>query len=378
MKLFKKLSIFSIIMLLLNIIAVAALIISYSASVLSPDSIPVVAFFGISYPIFLSLNLLFVFYWLFRLKLLFLLSAITILAGYRYISEIVQFNDKIKVDNPDSLVKVVSYNVRYFNYELQRKKFNKRDSILDFLRKEKPDIICFQEFLSSGKFKYNIIDTIKKITGDKYLNIMYYMKAGKTFNYGMSIFSKFPIIKSGKLKFQGNNTNSCIFSDLLIKGDTVRVYDAHLESIRFGKEDYLFVDDINKGENRDTTKKSGLRKIIQKLKRAFIKRGPQTRLLSEQIKKSPYPVIVCGDFNDTPSSYTYHRIVANNNLKDAFVESGHGLAQTYNGIFPSFKIDYILHSNKFKSYNFRIFKYDLSDHYPISCYIDIKNERIIK
>ena len=94
-------------------------------------------------------------------------------------------------------------------------------------------------------------------------------------------------------------------------------------------------------------------------------------MMAEHIKKSKYPVIVCGDFNDTPSSYTYHQIMSRNMLKDAFTESGKGLAQTYNGVFPSFKIDYILYSKQFKSYNFKISKNNLSDHLPVSCYIEL-------
>jgi endonuclease/exonuclease/phosphatase family metal-dependent hydrolase len=370
-KLIKK--IFSIIIFIINILAVIALILSYFAFFISPDSVPIIAFFGIAYPIILIINILFVIYWIIRLKFTFLISFIAIIIGYKNISTILQFNNnKINITQADNIIKVMSYNVRYFNYEITKEKNNKRDSIIDYLKNEHPDILCIQEYYSAKKKKkFNITDTLKKINNNKYAYILYFQKKEIEHNYGMAIFSKFPIINKGAINFKSYGTNNCIFADLLINNDTIRVYNAHLESIRFGAEDYLFVDDLSNKDTKDIKIESNFKRIINKLKKAFIKRCPQVRLLSESIKKSKYPVIVCGDFNDTPSSYTYYQIALRNKLKDAFVESGKGIAHTYNGIFPSFKIDYILYSPKFKSYNFTITKNNLSDHYPINCYINL-------
>ena len=91
--------------------------------------------------------------------------------------------------------------------------------------------------------------------------------------------------------------------------------------------------------------------ILRKLKSAFVKRAKQVDALHEYISKSPYPVILCGDFNDTPTSYTYHTV--RGGLRDAFVDSGTGMSGTYAGKLPSFRIDYILYDKKFKS--FKIF-----------------------
>ena len=86
-----------------------------------------------------------------------------------------------------------------------------------------------------------------------------------------------------------------------------------------------------------------------------------------EVKKSPYKTILCGDFNDTPVSYCYNRI--ENELIDAFIESSSGIGSTYIGKFPFNRIDYIFYSNKLQSKEFKTHNIKYSDHKPISCYI---------
>jgi endonuclease/exonuclease/phosphatase family metal-dependent hydrolase len=108
-----------------------------------------------------------------------------------------------------------------------------------------------------------------------------------------------------------------------------------------------------------------IKDISFRLKDAFIRRAKQANILSKKITATPYPTIVCGDFNDTPVSYTYHKIKGN--LNDAFMEAGSGIGNTYVGNFPSYRIDYFLYSNDFKVKNYKVPHIKLSDHYPIVC-----------
>jgi endonuclease/exonuclease/phosphatase family metal-dependent hydrolase len=109
--------------------------------------------------------------------------------------------------------------------------------------------------------------------------------------------------------------------------------------------------------------------ILRRMKRAFVKRAIQADGIALHIASCRYKVIVCGDFNDTPASYVYHTI--RGNLKDAFIESGSGFEQTYAGIFPKFRIDYIFHSKEFKSKQYHHLSETVTDHYPIISYIQL-------
>ena len=164
-----------------------------------------------------------------------------------------------------------------------------------------------------------------------------------------------------------------IYTDIVAGADTFRVFNAHLESDKFQPDDYRFIKDFDVGR-KEPSKLMGYWKrivgIVTRLKNSAIKRGQQAPVMAKYIAESPYPVIVCGDFNDTPSSYTYRQVSAH--LADAFRESGNGFGKTYLGAFPSFRIDYILHDKRIKSKGFQTGTQKFSDHYPVSCMMQMK------
>jgi endonuclease/exonuclease/phosphatase family metal-dependent hydrolase len=186
-------------------------------------------------------------------------------------------------------------------------------------------------------------------------------------HWGMAIFSKYPLINKKVIDFNHRGSNLCLYADLVAKKDTLRIYNCHLQSIRFGQEDYKLMNRI--GYDIEEEDASGLKKILSRLKIAFTKRASQADTVAASIHASSYPVIFCGDFNDTPSSYSYKTI--SENLCDAFRESGSGFGSTYVGPFPAFRIDFIFHSPGLKSYEFTTIKQKLSDHYPLTCNIEL-------
>ena len=119
-----------------------------------------------------------------------------------------------------------------------------------------------------------------------------------------------------------------------------------MQSIKFGKEDYVFADDSPKNKAKSNNLNKASQKIISKLKQAYLLRAGQALQLEKHISESPYPVILCGDFNDTPTSFTYHTL--SKKLTDSFIESGKGIGRSYAGKMPSYRIDYIFHDNHFK------------------------------
>jgi endonuclease/exonuclease/phosphatase family metal-dependent hydrolase len=357
-------------MLWLNNFSVAFLILSYLSPFISPESFWQIAFLGLAYPVLVLINLLFVFYWLILWKKRFLISLSAIAIGYFQLGNFIQsnFSGSGKGDLSKSATLVVSYNVRLFDLYNWTKNKQTRNKIFDLLKEKNADILCLQEIYTDDTKEFATIDSLLKIQKAGNLHMEYTARVEPNHNFGIATLTSYPIIRKGKLEFPEKNHNVCIYTDVLIEKDTVRIYNMHLQSIKFQPEEYKYVDDIlNNRETEEEVKKS--KNILRRLKIAFQKRAAQADVVHQHIEQCPYPAIVCGDFNDTPSSYTYHTI--SGSLKDAFKESGFGTGRTYIGKFPSFRIDYILYSNNIASWGFGIEPEELSDHYPISCYIQL-------
>jgi endonuclease/exonuclease/phosphatase family metal-dependent hydrolase len=263
-------------------------------------------------------------------------------------------------------LKILTYNVQIFNL-LGRNTFGEHQKLLfQFINTENPDVICFQEFYTNRKKGLGLDVINKKLKAYPYHHIEW-IKDGDISNYGIAIYSKYPITNKMKLSFQNTN-NSTIFSDIVFRDDTIRLFNNHLQSIKFGRENYQFI--TNQSAYSQSEKIKELQDISFRLREAFIKRAEQADHLSREIELSPHPVIVCGDFNDTPVSYTYRKI--RGDLKDSFLEAGEGFGETYEGKFPSYRIDYILHSKELETFYYETRKVKLSDHYPVVAEILVK------
>ena len=180
------------------------------------------------------------------------------------------------------------------------------------------------------------------------------------------MFSKYPIIEKGDVIFDSQSStdfNYCIYSDIVKNKDTFRIYNVHLQSIRLNETHY----DFNKTKISDKKNYIAIRSIYRKLRVAYLKRAEQAKKIINHIKTAPYPVIICGDFNDTPMSYTYNQF--NKGLVDAFRNASFGIGTSYVGKIPAGRIDYIFHSPSLFSSNFTIQKEVLSDHRAVSCII---------
>lgn len=355
--------------MLLNHIVAIGLLISYLAPYVSPENFWFIAFFGLAYPILVILNLVFVIYWTVQLNKTAFYSLILLFSGWTQIKEYIQVNPINTPDNSTNLIKVMSYNVKLFDLYNWTHNIETRGKMFELIKKESPNIMCIQEFYTRDSTdEFNNLDTLLKLQNAKYTHLEYTTTLRKKDHWGIAIFSSYPIIANGKIDFDTKSNNICIYSDILINKDTVRVYNIHLQSIKFDYGDYKFVDDLMNNKETEELEKS--KNILKRLKLGYIKRAKQTELVAAHVATSPYPVIVCGDFNDTPASYTYHTI--SNNLSDAFVESGKGFGRSYIGKFPSFRIDYILHSKVFKAYNFKTIRKELSDHFPVVTYLEKK------
>ncbi len=297
-----------------------------------------------------------------------LFSVVIILLGWGYIGRFIQIRLKDRTTVSNSDIHLLSYNVRLFNYYQWEKGTGVSDSIIQYASNRGANIACFQEYLTvdaPARFDKNSLDTF--LADFPYRHEYFTYNAIPTWSTGIVTYSQLPIIRKGNLHFE-NSYNSCSYSDLIHGSDTIRVFNVHLQSIHLKEDSYTIMDDpVNK---IDQKRLNEMKDISGRLKTAYIKRARQVDEVSRLIRSSPYPVIVCGDFNDTPVSYTYHKI--RGDLQDAFIQSGAGLSNTYRGNFPSFRIDFIFFSHSFEAIGYQRDQVSYSDHYPVSCQLNIK------
>ncbi len=274
----------------------------------------------------------------------------------------IQFNVKEK-NVPKKHYRLVSYNTMLFDLYNWKKNSESRAKIFNDLYELKGDIYCFQEYYTSEEAgDFNNSDSLEKLLQLPHQHIEYTTTLRNYDHWGMATFSKYPIINRGKIEFQTRNNNLCIYSDIVIKKDTIRVYNVHLQSVSFSKKDNDYLADLKEGKNpEEDIEKS--KNILRRLKRAFVKRAKQVDAIRIHMNTCPYPILICGDFNDTPASYTYQQF--NEILNDAFVTHGNGIGKTYAGPWPQFRIDYILYHNSIRCLNYQQTDITYTDHYAI-------------
>jgi endonuclease/exonuclease/phosphatase family metal-dependent hydrolase len=264
----------------------------------------------------------------------------------------------------------MSFNVRLFDiYKWGNSDL--KDSEAEFLKlfeKESVDILCIHEFaVDHRKSEHVSVAKIKK-RGHFTEYVSTLKQQTEKIETGQAIFSKYPIISSGTI---GINTDilTCLYADILKDGDTIRVYNTHLESIRFQQDEYSLFDRKSTSSKNIFSRVGGL---FSKLKQAYPKRIKQSKLILQNTKDTDFPSIICGDFNDPPTSYVYG--LFDDQLNDAFYAADIQLGRTYAGKIPAGRIDYLFYNHQLAPVSFDILQqYKLSDHYPIVSTLRIKN-----
>lgn len=334
---------------------------------LSPINFWPVGFLTLSAFYFLLLLLVFFIFWLFVKPRWALISLIAIGLAYKPVQHILPFRFASSFDlgKPDNNIRVMTWNVAQFNVLNDKKHPEVRKQMFDIIEQYKPDIACFQEMVAEDSTvrKHGHIDEF--LAKLKYPDYFYSYNVKEDFwgyaHFGIIIFSRYPIIKKQTISQYPNNYNSIFqFVDIVKGNDTIRVFNVHLQTLRFSRENMKYIDEPT-AEKENAIRES--KSIIGKFKRGFLKRQVQADRIRAEIKKSPYPAIVTGDFNDVPNSYAYH--VIGSGMKNAFGEKGSGLGRTYSSISPVLRIDNIFADSKFDVKQFLRIPKKLSDHFPI-------------
>jgi endonuclease/exonuclease/phosphatase family metal-dependent hydrolase len=362
----RQLSGFNRIILWINYVVIVALLLSIIAKYISPQLFWLIAFFGLAFPFIAIANFLFIIYWILIGKRTAIFSILALLIALPTSFRFVQISSSSTMG---ANLKVSSYNSMLFDLYNWKKNKDSRSQILTGLAEMNSDILCLQEFYTSEeKNDFHNTDTLTKLLNLNYHQVEYTSTLRNTDHWGMAIFSKYPIINKGKILFNTRSNNLCIYSDLVIGKDTVRVYNIHLQSISFSKSDTKFINAVVSEEDAKDEVENG-KNILRRIKRAFVKRAEQVQMVKASLANCKYKIILCGDFNDTPASYAYQQL--RSDLKDSFVEKGLGFGRTYAGAWPQFRIDYILHSPNIKCRQFKRQAETITDHFPITAYFEL-------
>lgn len=304
--------------------------------------------------------------WLFARSAWLLLPVITLGWGWQAIRNIFPFNagKKFVVEKNNATLRVMSWNVEQFDIQQYKTHPEAKMQMLDLINQYKPDIACFQEMVGGDYNKaINYLGDFKRALHFENYYYSYDLRLDfdHMHHFGVIIFSRSPFIKRQTVSFAPSDYNSTFqYVDIINNTDTIRVFNIHLQSLKFTQDNLQYLD--NPELNTDKTF-SESRNIISKLKKGFLKRGVQANRIRQEIERSPYPVVVCGDFNDVPNSYAYTTI--GKNLKNAFVEKGSGIGRTFSGISPTLRIDNIFAGDRFSIAQFTRINKKLSDHFPI-------------
>jgi len=345
------------IFLSLNIFFALSLIFSYLAVHINPGDFSIPAFFGLAYPYLLLINIVFLVIWAALLRWEALISFAVIVAGYSHFSNYIRIFKPHNTENGNILI--MCYNLRLMNYYEDPQERETEKKILALIKSKQPDILCLQELFINGDASQKD-NEIKKALGGGYYSHTKLLGKGKNKFYGIATYTKYRIAGTGEIIHPGSSSLS-IYTDVIIQGDTFRVFNNHLQSFRLKKTEKSFLEELLEAENREAVNE--IMSLSASLKKGFIQRALQAQVVKDYINRSPYPVIVAGDFNDTPVSYSYRKI--RKGLNDSFVTSGYGAGFTYRGNYPPNRIDYILYDNSLVNTDFEILRVKYSDHYPV-------------
>lgn len=322
----------------------------------NPVSHPYIACAGLLFPVFLLINLGFLFFWLaFHRRMIF----IPIL-GYAAAFVPLRIYMPINAGGttpPAGSIKMVTWNVHGFTTPAGEQS---AADIAGFIKNSAADIVCLQEDNGAAPghsaidsiFPHHSTDIVAEDKGNS-----------------VGIYTRFPIVRKERIPYPSKGNGSMAYY-LKIRKDTVIVINNHFESTHLSLDERQRYKNMLKGKMGEDTVRAESKRLLRRLGESSALRAPQADAVHAYIEAHrAYPLIVCGDFNDNPISYT-RRIVAKD-LTDCYVSTGRGIGLSYNqkGFFV--RIDNMMCSSQFKPYNCKVHNnVDVSDHYPMSCWLE--------
>ena len=352
----------------LTLLLLGCLMASLFSPYINPYSLLIPAFLGLAFPLIWLLNagnLLISFVLdrrIFFITLIYLLVGTPLMFKHFHVS----FNRNCAKN--EGLFKIMSYNVQGFDGMEGQDRYLTQQRIHALVNKHAPDIVCFQEYSMKGMKHAEFYKNLNETLHQDFLQLSDYNASELSTQRVLITASKHSIVDQGII-YSPDNEIFAIYSDIKLKDDTIRLFNVHLQSIKLIKEKVFLKPNRKQILSRNIFGK--MHSTLSKLKKAFYIRSSQALILAEAIKKSPHPVMVAGDFNDTPASFAYKTL--SSTLKDASLYRVNGIKPTYAESYYPLIIDYILADTKLNTCNYNRLRVPLSDHYPIVTDFSFKN-----
>ncbi len=358
-------------MLAATILFSVSLLPALATQFVPPSVTMLFVFAGLSFPILSLIVMGCAMYWLLKRKWYVILPLAALIVSHEELGSTYRLNlsGEEQKDTEKKTIKLLTYNIKLLDF------YDKRCKVLDYVKKSDADIVCLQEFGYYKGAKKGFIrerDILKKLRGKYpyhyYVTTEFHMPG----TCGVATFSKYPIVRRIELDVKARKKEA-IITDIKIKKDTLRVYNVHLESNRLSAADKEWMQSAAQNAD-DSTDHLLIRRIRHKLSKAYVNRETQAEKIAKSIERSRgKKMIVCGDFNDAPVSYTVYTI-KDNGLNDAYDEAPTGYGYTYSEHLFWFRIDNIFYSDGLKAINYKIDKVPYSDHYPVYSEIEIEDD----
>jgi len=343
----KGLNLFNKFVLVFNTVAALLLLLACITPYFTLELFSFLSFLSLIVPYLMLTNIIFFLYWTFKKKKQLFLSFFVLLLGYfTQVAFVKIFNSNDEIKKED--ISLLTFNSHKSMGIRWSRRPNFRNEVIGFIEKQDADIVCLQEFddLRTGS------QAFREIYPHIYVNRELGQK--NRFNVVQAIFSKYPFVGTGSLSFS-ETANNAIYADIKIKEDTIRIYNLHLQSLRF---------------RPGMLKREEPQRLFKRLDKSIQKQQEQAILVLEHSQEVNYKKIISGDFNNTQFSNVYNTI--KEEMNDTFLEKGFGLGSTYNIKFLPFRIDFILTDPEIEIKSHKNFDVRLSDHEPVMASFRLK------
>ncbi|MEG1634127.1 MAG: endonuclease/exonuclease/phosphatase family protein [Rikenellaceae bacterium] len=344
---------------LLSLIIAILAVVGWFAQMVSPGKSWFVSLMALVLMFLIVLNVLFFLFWAYKRSWWSLIPLCAVLLNYDYISSIVQIDLRSDDEILNTDLKVATYNIHGSN---SKEFYLDLIDIMTYLNNEKVDVVCFQEFSDDSTKR---IDPIFKVYP---YNITF---TANVKGMQLAIFSKYPLIDPKFIRFK-ETSNSAMLADVIYNSRPIRIFNIHFQTtnINQSKTEIAQVKDLG---IENPIGKQAFDVVMQRVAGNASQRSEQVTAIRHRIDSIlvDKPMIVCGDFNDTPSSYTYHQI--SKGMNDGFKTCGKGYAYTYKPLYKLFRIDYIFYSSVFKGVKYISPSKIWSDHNPVLLELNCRN-----